>query len=82
MSLAQILSYLPELHQIIVFIEGLFPNAKQGAAKLDAAVTMATQLIPEVTGKIDTLKTVISAAVTTMNAAGTLKPGISDTTVG
>lgn len=85
MSLAQILNLLPIIQQIIVFVEGLFPNAKAGADKLNAAIGMITQIVPEVAGEVGSLKNVVNASVTAMNIAGALGGGtakVTDTTVG
>ena len=70
---------LPVIHQIVLLVEGLFPNAGQGARKLDAAVGIIESVLPTVGVAADqasqiaaNLRPVISGVVSALNLAGAL----------
>lgn len=82
--IAMIGSLLPMIHQLIIWAEAQFPNAKSGAAKLDAVVTTVTNILPTLGTSIDTIKNIvaplkatISGMVSVMNTAGTLGNAVS-----
>ena len=75
---------LPLIHQTVLLVEALFPNAKQGAAKLDAAVNIISDVLPQVGATTDQVaqlvtpvKAIIGTVVSGLNAAGVLKSSSS-----
>ena len=73
---------LPLVHSAVITVEQMFPNAGQGAAKLDAAVSLIESSLQSIGASADQIaalaapvKGIIGSIVGTLNATGLFKHG-------
>ncbi len=80
-QLVQLLAAIvPLIHPVVQVVEQAFPNAKQGAAKLDAALSVISSILPAAGATVEQIaalespiKAVIGTVVAGLNASGVFK---------
>lgn len=71
---------LPLVQRVVAQVEEMFPGAKRGAEKADAAITMVKAVLPQVTNVAEeatqlasAVRPLVNATVSALNLAGHFK---------